>query len=795
MKRLVGLVFFLWGITLVTAQNSFKVSGIVNDFHDKTLLKDAKVKIGNFQVNTDDKGRFSFTKVNKGTYTLLAQHPKCEAFSKEIVVDKDLFLTINLEHHIEDIETVRLTGVRKPSGSIAIQSLNKAQISQKTTENLGNILANISGVTVLKTGNNITKPVIHGLYGSRINIINDGVKMAEQEWGVEHAPSIEITAFERINIVKGSGVLRYGGEAAGGVVILEPKVFPAKDTIMGEVSLSGISNGKGVKIGTNLAKTWLNRWFVRTAGTYQKLGDLYIPHHTLQNTGAEEQSFNFSFGNRNFKQGFEAAYSGIFQNFGIFTGSHLGGPEDYYKAINFGGSKVYFDNFSYNIRNPKQEVGHHIAKIEAYRRFYNLGKFSLAYSFQLNNRKEYDIRRGELSARPSLDLRLMTHQVKIENLLEREGWQLESGVSAALQDNYPNPATEARRLIPDYYRYDAGIFSVLHYKINNKLKGEVGVRYDFNRYDAYKYYDQSDWNNRFAALFPHFFVKSSGSRVLTRPMMDFHNISANVGLAYKPAEQTELRFNISKASRTPNPAELFADGLHHSAAIIERGDLSIKKEEVYNAQVSVKSHFNILKGLQLELNPYIMMSDSFINQVPTGIQNSNRGVFMIWDYEQTKARIFGLDADLELNLSDALKWNSEFSVLKGDDLAKDEPLILMMPSKFRNKLEFKLHKPNDFYITLENESALAQKRFPVRNVDLNLIENGEIVTKTLDISTPPKGYSVFHVSTGMDLLRNLNVNFRITNILNTDYREYLNRLRYFAPELGRNLILTFKYNF
>lgn len=794
MRLTLNIVCFILGLAWYSAQKTFKVYGVVNDFHNKTALKNAKIKMGNRSTLSDEQGKFTILSIPKGEYDLRASHPDCEDFVQRINLDKDIYLHINLEHHIDEIETVALKGVKKSSGSVEIKTLNREVISQNSTENLANLLNQISGVASLKTGNNISKPMIHGLFGSRISIINDGVKMAEQEWGVEHAPSVEPTTFERINVVKGSGILKYAGDAIGGVVVLEPKLFPARDSIMGEVILSGISNGRGVKVGANLAKTWENKWFIRTAGTYQKLGDLYIPNHTLQNTGAESKTFNFAFGKRDFVQGFEVSYSSVNQNFGIFSGSHLGSAADFYNAMNARQS-VYLDNFTYRISNPKQEVRHDIAKIEAYKRFYGIGKFTFQYSFQNNHRKEFDIRRGNLNDRPAMDLRLITHQAKLQHLIERERWQLESGIFGALQDNYPNPNTEARRLIPDYYRYDAGAFSVFNYKINEKWKAEAGIRYDFNRYDSYKYYDNNDWERRFANLYPEFEVRTSGSRMLTRPILNFHNISLNAGVEYEPSEYWHFKLNVSRASRTPNAAELFADGLHHSAAIIERGDLRIKKEEAFQTNFSTKTKLDVLDGLQVEVNPYLMLSDNFINQIPTGVENTNRGVFMIWSFQQTKARIFGLDADLELKVNQNLKWNSRFSTLRGDDLFNREPLILMMPTNFKNALEMTIIPNSKLYLRLENEWVMRQNRFPITNLNFNMIENNELVTRVLDVSTPPSAYSIFHFSAGMNLMKNLNVNFRINNVFNTEYRDYLNRLRYFAPELGRNLILTFKYNF
>lgn len=794
MKLTLNLVVLILGMTLLSAQKTFKVYGVVQDFHNNTGLKNAKIKIGNQATLSNERGIFNLFSVAKGEYTLSASHPDCEDFSQKIIVDKDIYLRINLEHHIDEIETVVLKGAKKMSGSIVMKTLDKKIINQNASENLANILNQISGVNTLKTGNNISKPIIHGMFGSRISIINDGVKMAEQEWGVEHSPSVEPTSFERINIVKGSGILKYGGDAVGGIVLLESKLFPARDTIMGEVLLSGISSGKGGKIGLNLAKTWENKWFVRTAGAYQKLGDLYIPNHTLQNTGTESNIFNFSFGKRDFVQGFEVSYSTVSQNFGIFYGSHIGSAEGFYNAVNKKES-LYLDQFNYEIINPKQEVRHDIVKIDAYKRFYGFGKLAFQYSFQNNHRKEYDIRRGELNNLPSMDLNLVTHQGKLEHLIEREHWQLESGIFGTFQENYPNPNTQSRRLIPDYFRYDTGVFSVFNFKINSKWKADAGIRYDFNRYEVYKYYDFNDWQRRFGNLFSQFEISESGSRMLTRPILNLHNISMNVGLNYKPSDNYDFKFNISRASRTPNPAELFADGLHHSAAIIERGDLRLKNEEVFQVSFSTEMFLNLLDGLQFELTPYLMYSQNFINQVPTHIENTNRGIFMAWSYQQNKARIFGLDSDLELKLNKNIKWNSRFSTLRGSDLTKNEPLILMMPTNFRNALEYNFENKSNLFLRFENEWVAKQNRFPITNLDFNMIENGMLVTRVMDISSTPKAYSIFHFFAGFNLNKNLTFNLKINNIFNTEYRDYLNRLRYFVPEQGRNLILTLKYNF
>lgn len=792
--KYISMIIALFFSVIIHAQ-TYLVQGKVADIHNLAPLSHSVIYLNNKKIaETDSEGKFSFS-IKKGNYKFTFTHADCHSKTEEVLVNKDVYVEAFLEHHEQELEHVVLTGHQKVfSSTITVKSLGKEEIQRNSSQNLGNILSNISGINTLKTGNNITKPVIHGLYGSRILIMNNSVKMAEQEWGVEHAPSVDANAFETLNVVKGAGTLKYGGDAMGGVVMMEPKQFPARDTIMGDVSATYNSNGKGGNVVANLAKTWENKWYVRAQGAYKKLGDLSTPKVSLQNTGTIENSFSFGVGNRSFNQGVEFYYSGIYQNFGIYKGSHLGSAEDFLNAINTG-QMYYTGNFSYKIDNPKQEVSHHLVKIEAYKRVSKWGKFTGQYSFQLNNRKEYDIRKGEYNLLPSMDLRLITHQVKLENLLERENWKLETGVSGALQDNYPNPETKARRLIPDYYRYDGGIFSVFEYKFNPKITTEIGARYDYNFYDAYKYYDESEWDMRFAQQFPQYFVKNAGSRVLTRPQIGFHNFSGNVGVNFNPNEHFNVKLNLARASRTPNAAELFADGLHHSAAIIERGNLAINQEVIYQANLSAKANFNILKGLNLEVNPYFMTSENFINQNPSGAMLTIRGVFPVWDYQQIKARMYGLDADAELKFTDNIKWNGQFSTVYGDDLTNHEPLILMVPTNFRNALELNFPRFNEAFLKVENIAFLKQNRFPVRHIAVDVIENGQNVQKTLDLSSTPSGYSFWNIAAGINLTKHLRTDFGVTNLTNVTYREYLNRLRYFADALGRNYYLSLIFKF
>ncbi|WP_083536300.1 TonB-dependent receptor [Chryseobacterium vrystaatense] len=794
MKLIYSLMLVFLGLTLISAQKTYTVEGTVQDFHDKTMLENAVVNIGGFTTKTDGKGKFTFNKIPAGKYVLIAKHPDCDDYTENIGVNQDLHLVITLEHHIKDIETVTIHGSHKSNGSLIIKTLDKSEIERNSTDNLGNLLSKISGVTTLKTGNNISKPVIHGLYGSRIAIFNNGVKLAEQEWGVEHAPNVDINNFQHIDVIKGASALKYGSDAIGGVVVLEPEIFPKKDTIKGSVGLTGISNGKGLGLDVDVAKVWENGWAVKTRGSIKKLGDQSAPDYNLKNTGMDFSSFNFTVQNNTYERGISFDYYLTNQNIGILRDSHVSSSGDYDRAMT-ANPPVYSGKFSYDIDNPRQVIEHHIAKVSAFKRFANIGKLSATYSYQYNHRQEYDIRRGELKDTPSLDLELMTHQFNLNDLLEREKWSLETGIDGSFQNNYSDPATKARRLIPNYDKYAAGVYSVFKYKISHEFNFEAGARYDFTRYDVTKWYDQADWDKLYANTFPQFYVKKDKNRILTRPQLNYNNVSFNAGLEYRPSSYFDLKFNYAKVGRSPNVAELFSDGLHHSAGVIETGNMGLKNEEGHQFNLTVDSKFNVLKGLNVSVNPYFFLTKNFINQVPVGIKGTIRGVFPEWEYQQIDAKMYGVDLDINWKLTDDLTYVGKGSYVYGQNDTDHEPLILMMPPNFSNALQFKKEKWNNFYFTLENQTFLKQTRFPIRNVDLEVYVDGELMDKTIDLSTPPNSYSLWNIQTGINISKNLSAGLIVNNLFNTSYRDYLNRLRFFADEAGRNFILNFRYKF
>ena len=85
-------------------------------------------------------------------------------------------------------EIMVISDNRNNSKSLFENKISKEVLEDYNSRNLGEVLKTITGVSTLNSGNYLSKPVINGLHSSRIILINNDVRLEDQEWGIEHAP-------------------------------------------------------------------------------------------------------------------------------------------------------------------------------------------------------------------------------------------------------------------------------------------------------------------------------------------------------------------------------------------------------------------------------------------------------------------------------------------------------------------------------------------------------------------------------------------------------------------------------
>lgn len=780
-----------------TCKNS--LSGTVIDLHDGSLLAGATLIVAGTEqtVESDIDGKFTIPNLCNQTYSIQVYHPYCSTRGFTVRVSGDTKRTFRLEHHLEELNEVTIKGKAMLSKTKTLREnkISSDALEQFSSGSLGDALNSLSGVSSLNTGNTVVKPMINGLHSSRVLIINNGVRMEDQEWGSEHAPNVDVNSAGNLTLIKGAGALQYGGDAVGGVIVAEAAKVPVTDSLYGKTILTGVSNGRGTSLTSQLTKSYKSGWYGTVQGTIKRFGDFEAPDYVLSNTGTFERNASLYVGLNRFNYGLEAYFSLFKNKIGILRASHLGGAEDQIRAI---GSErpLVINDFTYNIIAPKQDVTHQLARLKGFKRFEGFGKLSLQYDFQQNQRLEFDIRRGDDSDKASLDLQLLTHTLMLD--LDSHLTQtvnLKTGLMGGYQNNFADPGTGVRRLIPDYDKYDFGVYGILDYRLNGNWILEAGGRFDYTYMDVFKFYRTSFWEARnYDERYPEIVVQELDNQILANPEPDFNNTSATLGVTYSFGKDFKLFINYSLASRAPNPSELFSEGLHHSASRIELGDLDFDAEIGHKFSLALQRENDTFS---FSVNPYIQSIDDFIVIEPTEVQQTIRGNFQVWEYRQTNAQLLGVDLDASYSFVRNFRFEHQFSLVKGYDRSRDEPLINMPPVNTRNALVYQNPEMKNLRLQLQSTYVFRQNEYPDTNFGVFIPATQS--TETVDVSTPPDAYHLLNFDSGVDVdihrKSTLTIGLGVINLLNINYRNYLNRLRYYADDLGRNFTLSLKLNY
>jgi iron complex outermembrane receptor protein len=114
----------------------------------------------------------------------------------------------------------------------------------------------------------------------------------------------------------------------------------------------------------------------------------------------------------------------------------------------------------------------------------------------------------------------------------------------------------------------------------------------------------------------------------------------------------------------------------------------------------------------------------------------------------------------------------------------------------KNSISFLKPQWHNFEISLVSTYSWEQNEFPPNIEVFSPAEQQQVI---LDINTPPGAYHLLSLRTRMEFSiggsMRLSSGLKVDNLLNTNYRDYLNRQRYYADDLGRNIVLQLKFNY
>ncbi len=776
MKRTLSL-FCLLGISAwiavadVLAQSpdcSCFIQGIVRDEHSGQPIVGATLVLvkSNQGIFTDAKGRYTFTKLCPGTYEIECRIVGYQARRQTVDLTDEHVENFSLaedEIHLKDVEII----AQRTDSPITqpLTMLTGSDLAQTRGRSLGESLQSITGITTLQTGSSIAKPVIHGMHSNRVLIMNNGVRQEGQQWGSEHAPEIDPFVATRLSVVKGAAGVRYGSDAIGGVILVEPEELPIDKPLSGEVNAAGFSNGRQGAGSATLQGSikGLDGFGWRAQGTLKRGGNIRTPKYYLDNTGISERNYSLATGYRRGGFGAEVFYSHFATKIGIFSGSHIGSVTDLINVIKSGEPLIKPD-FSYAINRPYQQVKHNLLKGEIHYDFPDGNRLKWVSALQYDNRLEYDLhasRNDSLAAlnRPELSFRLttLTNEILWDHKPLAQKFTGQVGVSTLYQYNVMN----GRPLIPNFDQWNVGVFGIERL-VHNGWELEAGLRYDYRRLTTYRII----------------------GREIKTDIFNFHNASGTLGAGRNLNDRWSVRLNMGTAWRAPNVSELFSNGVHHGAAAYEEGDATLIPEKALNGIGSVRY---ATEKLTIEVGGYYNYIRDYIYLKPQAEPVLTvRGAFPYFKYTQADATFKGIDMNVDWKLNSHISWGSKLTYLRVDDVRNDSYLVNIPANRWENQLKSTWQEVGawrQMSVSLTNRWVGEQRRVP----------------PVSDFTPPPAGYSLWNVQWNgtwpLAEKRHLELTFTVDNLFDTAYRDYLNRFRYYADEMGRNVSLRARYVF
>ena len=724
---------------------------------------------------TDLSGAFNFTGLCKGEYVLIVSYVAFKTDTLRLYLTKNQSVSIGLTPDEMVLTNINIIA-RKSNESNASYSLSGEELERTRGQTLGETIKKISGVTTLQTGPGIVKPVIHGLHSNRVLILNNGVRQEGQQWGSEHAPEIDPFIASKITVVKGADAVKYGSDAIGGLILVEPPDLHTTYHFGGEVNVSGATNGRMGLVSSSLegpiAAKAGQAW--RLQGTLKRAGDAFAPNYQLTNTGIGETNISAGLAFHKEKKGTDIFISRFDTDLGILSSAHIGNLTDLERALVSDTPRIVED-FSYKIQNPRQKVVHHLAKVKSYYFFEDGQKLEVQYGGQLNHRKEFDIRRTN-SQKPALDLLLQSHSFDINLGKEKNNRSRSVGISQTWQTNRYDHTTGKAPLIPWFNQSATGAFYLSKWSFE-KWETEVGVRYDY-KYLLVQTFDRS--NNP------------------VRQAYNFHNVAATVGIQYDLNEKLSLSSHLGSGWRPPHVSELFSNGVHHGTATYEKGLLIGDNEDLLpnlssiqikpeNSVKWISRLFTDLPWVSLDASIYHHLINNFIylSPRPGDLVLTSRGAFPVFQYLQTNTYLRGIDGTVSVPITKKFEYLFKASFVRANDRNTGAALVMVPADQYENTLQLEFEggeNIEDIHFSLGTLYVGKQAR----------------VDPASDFSAVPEGYFLvnFHAGVTIPLKRHtLNFYLNADNLLNQSYRDYMNRLRYFADDLGRNITLRIKYDF
>lgn len=648
---------------------------------------------------------------------------------------------------------------------------------------LGDALSGLPGIDSAGFGPAVGQPLIRGLGGYRIDVMQNGMTVADiAATGGDHANGITLVDADRVEVLKGPAALRYGAFASTGVVNvfnrhLDGDVEDETDVLLGFGDNAGETNTafhtrRGAFAFTGFAHDADNI----TIPTHAESDAYHDAHedgdgdgddHELvdgeqegENTASEGRGFSFSGRFGDDQTGLAVLFSSIEKDYGVpgheedahghDDDDDDDGDDDHEEE--HGDASIDFEQQSFQARLTHTPSSDLFNTLQADLVFTTLEQTEFEGD-EIGTAYEQDTlhMRGEATA--SL--------ADWQSLFGIEWREAELTAEAGHHDDNDDDDddAEAHGYLPSTERSQYGLFAFAERETDDWLT-ELAFRFDNIELEAeeehHEEHDEDDDDHEEA-------YHHEGAQ-------NFDLVNFSAGLARKLDGNLLIGASFSSTQRAPSQVELFANGEHHAAGRTEKGlatsEASIEKE------TSVSTEFYVRKAW----DDSRLRVAYFVNDYRDFIYLEETATHGTFDFKQDDAELTGFEIDYQTALMlGGRKWDASFSysAMTGE---LDDGNLPAIPA---DKIGFGLATSFDA-ITLQ---------FDVNQVS-DQDDTGEEELKT-------EGYTAIDASASWRPVQydGLTLTASIRNLTDEEIRHHTSPLKDKMPEPGQDIRITARYKF
>lgn len=746
-KFLFVLLYIIISGNSVFGQNECKIrlTGFLTAGKDSVPVISAEIysPYEKLRTSTSATGEFALTGLCAGMQILEIDIAEEGHFHVDLNINGDTTIHIHLLH---EIRTLKETHIRVHH-SHRLNEISFTGIQISFTGDLSAVLSGINGIQMLKSGNNVSKPVSDGFSGLRLPVVINGTRLAGQQWGNDHSPEASALNYDQIRLVQGTEALIYATEGFGGVLLLENTGSQLHTGELDLISSTGFEhNGNKFSQQILLRQKPHNKpydYFIQLSGRIS--GNISTPDYLLNNTGMREITGSTGFNLKRRKNTHHANLSYFSAENGIYSGTRVGNVADLLNRIQLNEPDIQLP-FTYQITPTRQTLSHLTAQYSAEKKSDSQSRV-IQLSLQYDSRKEFDFHRSSLLKFPQLDLGLLSLTAAYRLEKQYRNYFFRYGI----QGMFEAGGYGGYYFIPDFNHINPAVYAGLEksgiYKNSLILRSEMHL------------------------------LNARGGPVVSPGSEDYrfqvHSAAYEIS---RKIRKSELTYSVALLGRAPWVNELFSMGVHHGSVAFETGNKNLVPEK--NLSQFIRYN-NINRKHQTELRVYSNLIKDYIQISPDAIAvQTIRGAFPSYTYRQFNAVIAGVDV------------NSEFHVFR------------YIRFHFRGNYIYSRNISENTFVPFTPPMAL-QGGFIYENEKVSIQLNARKVFRQWDYSPgsdllpPPRGFEIISLSANLTrpgFAKNWNFIIGCDNLLNKTYREYTDRFRYFADAQGRNIYIKALYN-